>query len=82
MMAKKENGDDESKFEQTRRSLTVGGHKTSVSLEDALWKELRAVADERNVSVSELVNRIDIKGKRNLSSAIRQFVSNTRRKRR
>jgi predicted DNA-binding ribbon-helix-helix protein len=83
MMAKKENGDDPSAAEPKKRSLTVRGHETSVRLEDTLWKELRALADERNVSVSELVNGIDIKRKRgNLASAIRLFVSNYRRKRR
>jgi predicted DNA-binding ribbon-helix-helix protein len=41
------------------------------------------MADERNVSLSELVNSIDIKRKRShLSSAIRLFVSNFRRRRR
>ena len=80
MMAKKE--DDDGKSGATKRLLVVRGHETSVRLEDALWDELRAMADERNVSLSELLNSIDIKRKRNLSSAIRLFVSNYRRKRR
>jgi predicted DNA-binding ribbon-helix-helix protein len=81
MMAKKENDDDKSG--STKRLLVVRGQETRVRLEDALWNELRAMADERNVSLSELLNSIDIKRKRsNLSSAIRQFVSNYRRKRR
>ena len=82
MMAKKEDDDDPSKPEPVKRSLVVRGHKTSVRLEDALWKELRAMAEERNVSLSEFVNGIDIKRKRsNLSEAIRLLVSNYRRKR-
>jgi predicted DNA-binding ribbon-helix-helix protein len=81
MMAKKE--DDDGKSGSTKRSLVVRGQETSVRLEDTLWDELRAMADERNVSLSELLNSIDIKRKRNnLSSAIRLFVSNSRRKRR
>ena len=89
MMAKKDNGndkkndDDQFKPEPTERSLSVRGRKASVRLEDALWNELRAMADERNVSLSELINSIDIKRKRsNLSAAIRLFLSNYRRKRR
>ena len=88
MMAKKDNDkteDDGDQFkpEPTERSLVVRGHKASVRLEDALWNELRAMADERNVSLSELMNSIDIKRKRsNLSAAIRLFLSNYRRRRR
>ena len=81
MMAKKE--DDDAKSGSTKRSLVVRGQETSVRLEEALWDELRALADERNISLSELLNSIDVKRKRsNLSSAIRMFVSNSRRKRR
>jgi len=80
MMAKKED-DEQSKSETTKRSLKVRGRDTSVRLEDALWKELRAMADERDVSLSELVNSIDIKRNRsNLSETIRLFVSSHRRK--
>jgi len=87
MMAKKEDDkegdDDQFKSDSTKRLLKVRGHETSIGLEDALWNELRAMADERNVSLPELVNSIDIKRKRsNLSSAIRRFVSKQRRKRR
>jgi predicted DNA-binding ribbon-helix-helix protein len=79
----KENGGDPPTSEPAERSLTVAGQRTGVRLDDALWNELRAMADERNVSVSELVNSIDIKRKRgNLSAAIRQFLSNYRRRRR
>jgi predicted DNA-binding ribbon-helix-helix protein len=89
MMAKKDNGNDKKndgdqfKSEPAERSLSVRGRKASVRLEDALWNELRAMADERRVSLSELLNSIDIKRKRsNLSAAIRLFLSNYRRRRR
>jgi predicted DNA-binding ribbon-helix-helix protein len=58
-----------------KRSVVIGGHKTSVSLEDGFWGSLKAIAGERNVTLSELVATID--GERqhgNLSSAIRLFV--------
>lgn len=79
----KDNDGNPTRSEPTERSLVVRGRKASVRLEDALWNELRAMADERKVSLSEFLNSIDIKRKRgNLSAAIRQLLSNYRRKRR
>ncbi len=58
-----------------KRSLVVGGHKTSVSLEDAFWLELRAIAQNLGVHLSQLVGSIDLERQHsNLSSAIRLFV--------
>jgi predicted DNA-binding ribbon-helix-helix protein len=58
-----------------KRSLVVGGHKTSVSLEDAFWLELRAIAQSLGVHLSQLVGSIDLERQHsNLSSAIRLFV--------
>ena len=60
-----------------KRSVLIAGHPTSVSLEQAFWDALKAVADERELSLTALVTQID--GGRtgeNLSSAIRVFVLN------
>jgi predicted DNA-binding ribbon-helix-helix protein len=60
-----------------KRSVVIGGHKTSVSLEDKFWVCLKAIAGERNMTLSDLVATID--GERqhnNLSSAIRLFILN------
>ena len=59
-----------------KRSLVVGGHKTSVSLEDDFWIGLKEVAGTRQTTVSNLVSAIDQgRGKTaNLSSAIRLYV--------
>ena len=38
-----------------KRSIVIAGHKTSVSLEDAFWKGLKEIADDRNVTLSDLV---------------------------
>ncbi len=57
-----------------KRSLVIDGHRTSVSLEDAFWRRLRAIAKERGVSVNRLVAEIDRHRDGNLSSAIRLFV--------
>jgi predicted DNA-binding ribbon-helix-helix protein len=58
-----------------KRSICIAGHKTSVSLEDAFWKELRGIAAERHMKLSDLAHTISIeREKGNLSSAIRLFV--------
>jgi predicted DNA-binding ribbon-helix-helix protein len=58
-----------------KRSIVVAGHKTSVSLEDAFWSGLKEIAEDRDVTLSDLVAGIDADRKHgNLSSAIRLFV--------
>lgn len=58
-----------------KRSIVIAGHKTSVSLEDAFWKGLKEIADERNMTLSDMVANIDSQRRHgNLSSAIRLFV--------
>ena len=58
-----------------KRSIVVNGYKTSVSLEDAFWKGLKEIADDRDVTLSDLVSTIDTDRQQgNLSSAIRLFV--------
>ena len=42
-----------------KRSLTISGHRTSVSLEDAFWRRLKALAAERALSLSALIAEID-----------------------
>jgi predicted DNA-binding ribbon-helix-helix protein len=59
----------------SKRSIVIAGRKTSVSLEGKFWDSLKEIADERGLTVGELVGVID--GNRqhaNLSSAIRLFV--------
>ncbi len=57
-----------------KRSVTVAGHRTSISLEEAFWAELHRVAAVRGQSVSALITWIDRQRRGNLSSAIRVFV--------
>ena len=58
-----------------KRSIVIAGHKTSVSLEDAFWKGLKEIADDRDMTLSDLVSSIDTgRQQGNLSSAIRLFV--------
>lgn len=62
-----------------KRSLTLQGHRTSVSLEDAFWSELQAIAEARGQSINALVGEIDAaRGvSAGLASAIRVFVLDT-----
>lgn len=59
-----------------KHSLTLRGHRTSVSLEDAFWDELQRLADAKGKSVNELVAEID--GARGVTSglaaAIRLYI--------
>lgn len=59
-----------------KRSLTLHGHRTSVSLEDAFWTDLQSIAEARGQSVNALVMEIDAaRGvSAGLASAIRVFV--------
>ena len=58
-----------------KRSVSIAGHRTSVSLEAPFWEALRSIADARARSVQALIGEIDAaRGRQNLSSAIRVFV--------
>ena len=60
-----------------KRSVVIAGHKTSVSLEDPFWRDLKAIATARNLTLSDLVGTIDAdRTHANLSSAIRLFILN------
>jgi predicted DNA-binding ribbon-helix-helix protein len=58
-----------------KRSIVLRGHKTSVSLEDEFWKGLKEIAGKRLMTLSTLVDGIDVQRQQgNLSSALRLFV--------
>jgi predicted DNA-binding ribbon-helix-helix protein len=58
-----------------KRSLTIAGHRTSISLEPEFWDVLHAAAKEDGKSLAALVSEIDqSRGSRNLSSAIRVWL--------
>ena len=58
-----------------KRSLVIAGHRTSVSLEDAFWRRLKAIAAGRGLSLNALAAAVDAaRGEANLSSALRVFV--------
>jgi predicted DNA-binding ribbon-helix-helix protein len=58
-----------------KRSVIIGGHKTSVSLEAPFWYGLRDIAEMRQKPLSVVLHEIDAaRASANLSSAIRVFV--------
>ncbi len=58
-----------------KHSLTIAGHRTSISLERAFWEDLCAIAARGGRSVAALVAEIDAsRGPANLCSAIRVYV--------
>ena len=57
-----------------KRSLTIHGHRTSISLEEPFWVALNDIAKARQQSVAGLVQMIDQERVGGLSSAIRMFI--------
>ena len=57
---------------ERKRSLSIAGLRTSVSLEDAFWDALKAIAAAEGRSITALVAEVDSgRGATNLSSALR-----------
>ena len=58
-----------------KRSFTIRGHRTSISLEGAFWTALREAADEERVPLAQLIAAIDKdRGEAGLSSAVRIWL--------
>ncbi len=58
-----------------KRSVVIGGHKTSISLEEPFWTAVREITQARATTVSALLHEIDSsRNNANLSSAVRVFV--------
>jgi predicted DNA-binding ribbon-helix-helix protein len=64
----------------TKRSVTIAGHETSISLEPLFWKALERAAMAEGLPINALIARIDVErldapgGAPNLTSAIRQWL--------
>lgn len=57
-----------------KRSVTIAGHRTSLSLEPVFWDALVAAASAEGKSLNQLVGEIDEARTTNLSSAIRVWL--------
>lgn len=65
-----------------KHSLTLRGHRTSVSLEAAFWDAFRQIAHDREQTLNALAAEVDAgrDGDIGLASAIRVFVLQTIRR--
>lgn len=59
-----------------KHSVTLNGHRTSISLEDDFWRVFREIAAEKDISINALVAEIDVDRGTDmgLASAIRLYV--------
>lgn len=62
-----------------KRSVTIAGHETSISLEPMFWNALEQAARELQLPVNALVARVDAERIEapeppNLTSALRQWL--------
>ncbi|MBW4960817.1 ribbon-helix-helix domain-containing protein [Sulfitobacter sp. CW3] len=66
-----------------KHSVTLRGHRTSISLEDEFWNEFKEIADDLDLPINALVAQIDAdRGmEAGLASAIRVFVLRTLKER-
>jgi predicted DNA-binding ribbon-helix-helix protein len=58
-----------------KRSITIAGHATSVSLEPAFWDALKDMAAQNEQSVPDLIRQLDAEARAaSLSSTLRVAV--------
>jgi predicted DNA-binding ribbon-helix-helix protein len=59
-----------------KRSFTIGGHRTSISLEAPFWEALREIARRERQSLAQLVQAIDLERDDDggLSSSVRIWI--------
>ena len=61
--------------EPLKRSVTIAGHRTSVSLEPEFWDALRNIAATEEKPTQRLIEEIDeARSGEGLSSAVRVYV--------
>ncbi|MCC6984306.1 MAG: ribbon-helix-helix domain-containing protein [Bauldia sp.] len=65
-----------------KRSVTIAGHRTSLSLEQPFWEALQDIAAEKERPVAALIREVDkVRDPAlNLSAALRVFVLDHYRK--
>ena len=65
-----------------KRSFTIGGHRTSISLEAPFWDALRDIARRDRIPLAQLVQRIDAeRDDGGLSSSVRIWILDYYRRR-
>lgn len=65
-----------------KRSISINGHLTSITLEDCFWKMLNQYSADHNIPIAQIITRLDdirsVNPQSNisLSSMVRQFLVN------
>ncbi len=59
-----------------KRSITIAGHRTSISMEEPFWQALGEIAEARSMSLAAVIAEIDRNRPdgTNLSSAVRLAI--------
>lgn len=57
-----------------KHSVTINGHRTSITLETVFWESLKDIAKAENKSVTALIAEMDAGQPENLSSALRVYI--------
>ena len=57
-----------------KRSVSIAGHASSISLEAPFWEALKRIAKDKKCSLNALITEIDAGNPTNLSSALRCYV--------
>lgn len=57
-----------------KKSFSLSGHATSIALEPLFWEQLSLMAQQRGISLSRLVQDVDLSTPPNLASALRVLV--------
>ncbi len=60
--------------EIVKHSVSISGHRTSISLEKEFWDLFCQYAEQNDISLNSLIAQIDETRVGNLSSAVRLFV--------
>ncbi|BCW88776.1 hypothetical protein sos41_19180 [Alphaproteobacteria bacterium SO-S41] len=64
-------------MQEVKRSISIAGHRTSISLEPIFWEVLKEIAKAEKCSLAAIVAQIDearVPGDSSLSSAIRVYI--------
>ena len=63
--------------EYVRRNVTIQGHRTSMSLESAIWEALEEICERENMTFNQLCSLIErYRESSSRTSAVRTFLVN------
>ena len=57
-----------------KHSISLKGHRTSITLENEFWQSLKEIASTTGKPVNTLIEEVDASAPENLSSALRVYI--------